>query len=405
MIRPAGRDSGSAMSASSRASVLGPTPDAPRADPGKHRQGDDRDGREGAAGVKPRILLSCTSGEPRRRLAGALDSLFEVATCDTLEDALSRIRDGSWGAALAQYELSGGTSGLEVLQSLRDCEPRIYRVLFSGQLCPSLEHDATRLARVYATLDQSAPDFCERAVMVMEELLLTTPSKIVASGLAVARDPAVRWIGSTPVTRNFLLRLHAAARSLCPVFLTGEPGSGKSLAARLLREQRAEWRESAPSAPARGAEQEVIVLRIPPLRERIQDLPALADHWLWRHASGSEPPHLSLAALRLLMARPWHGNVSELHQTLGQSLRRAGAGAGATIGVSDLPPGQQPGWRPSQHAKDDGQRECVLRQLRAARNVSAAARLEGSSRANYIRLMRRLGVVRADTHPDDFDES
>jgi DNA-binding NtrC family response regulator len=362
-------------------------------------QGDARDGREGAAGVKPRILLIASPGEPRH-LALALDPAFEVTTCETLEDALGRLRDERWDAALAQYELRGGTSGLEVLQSLRDSEPRVYRVLFSSQVCPSLVHDATRLARVYATLDQSAPDFCERMVSVMEELLLATPSKILASGLSVARDPAVRWIGSAPVSREFLLRLHDAARSACPVFLTGEPGSGKSLAARLLRERRAEWRESAP--PARP-EREVIVLRIPPLRERIQDLPALADRWLWRHAPGGDPPHLSLAALRLLMARPWHGNVAELHQTLAHSLRRAGAGA--SIGVSDLPPGQQPGWRPSQHAKDDGQRECVLRQLRAARNVSGAARLEGSSRANYIRLMRRLGIVRADTHPDDVDES
>ena len=56
----------------------------------------------------------------------------------------------------------------------------------------------------------------------------------------------------------------------------------------------------------------------------------------------------------------------------------------------------QPGYRPSQWAKDEGQRDCLLLQLRLARSVSHAARLEGCSRANYIRLMRRLGIVRAD---------
>ena len=75
-------------------------------------------------------------------------------------------------------------------------------------------------------------------------------------------------------------------------------------------------------------------------------------------------------------------------------------GARRVIEAEDLPQDTQPPWRPSQYAKDEGQRDCLLRQLRTARNVSAASRLEGCSRANYIRLMRRLGIIRADVVTD-----
>src|SRR5439155_6841089 len=96
-----------------------------------------------------------------------------------------------------------------------------------------------------------------------------------------------------------------------------------------------------------------------------------------------------------LLKREWRGNVRELHGVLLRASQRAGPRGELTL--ADLPTDLTPPSRPSQYAKDEGQRECVLRQLRTARNVSGAARLEGISRTNYIRLMRRLGVIRADT--------
>ena len=54
----------------------------------------------------------------------------------------------------------------------------------------------------------------------------------------------------------------------------------------------------------------VLNLSIPPLRERPADVPVLIDHFLGRQ--GGEPPHLSEAAVELLMSHPWPGNVREL---------------------------------------------------------------------------------------------
>jgi DNA-binding NtrC family response regulator len=61
-----------------------------------------------------------------------------------------------------------------------------------------------------------------------------------------------------------------------------------------------------------------IPLRLPPLRERVEDIPALADYFLRRVAGeiGRRTPSLSQPALRRLQAHSWPGNVRELRNVL-----------------------------------------------------------------------------------------
>lgn len=56
----------------------------------------------------------------------------------------------------------------------------------------------------------------------------------------------------------------------------------------------------------------VFALTLPPLRERIDDLPILVDHFAGQHAGGATPPRLSAEALAHLQAYSWPGNVREL---------------------------------------------------------------------------------------------
>src|SRR5881398_151219 len=79
----------------------------------------------------------------------------------------------------------------------------------------------------------------------------------------------------------------------------------------------------------------VLSLRIPPLRERRQDIPLLAAHFLERlsRTSGQERS-LSDEAMKALLAYDWPGNVRELENCL----ERAGAfTTGPMIQVNDLP--------------------------------------------------------------------
>jgi len=83
----------------------------------------------------------------------------------------------------------------------------------------------------------------------------------------------------------------------------------------------------------------VIQLDVPPLRERIDDLPRLADHFLARLADrwGTDTPALSSAARDALMHYPFPGNVRELENILE---RAATLCEGAAIGVDDLQLGE-----------------------------------------------------------------
>jgi DNA-binding NtrC family response regulator len=62
----------------------------------------------------------------------------------------------------------------------------------------------------------------------------------------------------------------------------------------------------------------VITLELPPLRQRRQDVPLLAQHFLRVYATenGTEPPSLSPEALRILMDYEWPGNVRELENAM-----------------------------------------------------------------------------------------
>ncbi|MEX2570113.1 MAG: sigma-54 dependent transcriptional regulator [Gemmatimonadota bacterium] len=62
----------------------------------------------------------------------------------------------------------------------------------------------------------------------------------------------------------------------------------------------------------------VIMLHLPPLRERLDDVPILAEHLLARFAAsrGKEPPRLSPEASATLQAYDWPGNVRELENAL-----------------------------------------------------------------------------------------
>jgi len=80
----------------------------------------------------------------------------------------------------------------------------------------------------------------------------------------------------------------------------------------------------------------VILVHLPPLRQRRDDIPLLIDHFLQRiaHSRGEPLKHLDDAALAVAQEHAWPGNVRELENALE---RAAILTTGETIGVGGLP--------------------------------------------------------------------
>ncbi len=71
----------------------------------------------------------------------------------------------------------------------------------------------------------------------------------------------------------------------------------------------------------------VIPLRVPPLRERREDIPDLANHFIKKFCARSgKDLVLSAKALEVLQNRPWHGNVRELEHTIERAVALTGDG-------------------------------------------------------------------------------
>jgi two-component system response regulator AtoC len=96
----------------------------------------------------------------------------------------------------------------------------------------------------------------------------------------------------------------------------------------------------------------VVQVHVPPLRTRPEDIPALAAHFVQRHA-----PRLGIAAegvsgelLPVLAAYSWPGNVRELENVI----ERALVLSGGKMQVEHLPPHVRSGRAPFEVSDDDG---------------------------------------------------
>jgi DNA-binding NtrC family response regulator len=145
---------------------------------------------------------------------------------------------------------------------------------------------------------------------------------------------------------------------------------------------------------------DVIGIRLPPLRERPEDVAGLARHFLAELARALERPleGFEAGALERLRAHPWPGNVRELRNVVERAALLAD---GPRIDRVDLAPAAR-GARPAAELALDGltlreaERLLVESALRRAGFVQKrAAQLLGVSRRKLNYIVARLGV----THP------
>jgi two-component system, NtrC family, nitrogen regulation response regulator NtrX len=143
----------------------------------------------------------------------------------------------------------------------------------------------------------------------------------------------------------------------------------------------------------------VIPFELPPLRERLEDVPLLVEHFNQRFsvAYGKKAKRFEAEAMDAMQNYSWPGNVRELRNTIERVVIMH---AKIKVNASDLPDlgGEEPpaaSFRfPSfKSATDAYHREFIQRKLAEAEgNVSRAAELMGVDRSHLYRRMRALGI-------------
>ena len=129
-------------------------------------------------------------------------------------------------------------------------------------------------------------------------------------------------------------------------------------------------------------------VKLPPLRERTEDIPLLAQHFLSRSGSGSE---LKEDVLRALTTYPWKGNVRELENVIERAVILA---KGGPVEMHHLPEEFQLLAGPAHQtlSLEEIERQHIARVLRIAADLDEAASMLGIDPATLYRKRKKFGL-------------
>jgi len=144
----------------------------------------------------------------------------------------------------------------------------------------------------------------------------------------------------------------------------------------------------------------VLPINIPPLRDRKEDIPFLASHFIGKYQKdlGSQVESISDAAMQKLMEHRWEGNVRELENVIERSMVLA---TGKVLEASDIKLDMAPKSRPAAidsflpegQTLDQFEQSIIKEALhRASGNKSQAARLLGLTRNALRYRLTQMGI-------------
>ncbi len=138
-----------------------------------------------------------------------------------------------------------------------------------------------------------------------------------------------------------------------------------------------------------------VTIHVPPLRQRMEDVPLLASHFLGRYVAKYRKniTGLDAASQQTLLDHPWPGNVRELDHTIERAVLMA---QGTLIQPSDLGLGPKAGGGPRYEEMTLEQAECLLVQKALTHqggDISKTAKALGLSRSALYRRLDKYGLT------------
>ena len=139
----------------------------------------------------------------------------------------------------------------------------------------------------------------------------------------------------------------------------------------------------------------VVHLQVPPLRERLDDIPLLAQYFLWRYAieTNKKIDSIQPEAMEAMRRYPWPGNVRELENAIERAIV---VGKSRQIQLSDLPFAIAMGGAAEMGrlSIEEMERQHIARVLAIeAGNLSNVARILGINRSTLYAKIKKYGLA------------
>jgi two-component system response regulator GlrR len=146
----------------------------------------------------------------------------------------------------------------------------------------------------------------------------------------------------------------------------------------------------------------VIPIVLPPLRERKEDIPPLADHFLKKFSGdmGRKIKGLSMRAMHKLMLYDWPGNVRELENAMEYAVAMSREDViNEELVLASKSPSER--IKTLKEAREAFEKEYIIGLLKlTGGNVSRAAEKAGKYRADFYNLLKKYGI-----RPEEFKRS
>src|SRR5439155_914493 len=241
---------------------------------------------------------------------------FDLTACAGAEEALRAAAEQPFDVALCDVQMPG-MDGIELLERLLKISPQTFVLLITAY---------ATVENAVEAFQRGAHDYLMKPILLDE--VLGKIRRLLAHRALYLENQWLRrelnrahesdqMVGSSPAMARVLEMVRKVAPTRSTVLIVGESGTGKELVARVLAATNKDLLGEVEAGRFREDlyyRLNVVAIRIPPLRERREDIPELVEFLLRRHAQalGKRIGGVSHEAMQLLLACRWRGNVREL---------------------------------------------------------------------------------------------